>query len=343
VRIDSVVETQEDYLALELAAACRTLLDDVLALKRGQSVVITVDTKSDARVARATAAAVFAAGGLPVVLAYHTQPRPQMDLPPPVAAAVAAADIWIEYAVAYTVYSPTWKAAVDKGVQYVGYNGIDVDGFVRCIGRQDVRALEALGDAFQRLIEGAKIRVTSAAGSDVTFENEPGPVAAFRMRANEGRIPIMLAGQVSWTPIEASLQGRLVADGVLFPPEEVVLIAEPVSFEVADGRIHAIAGGREARALKAWIAERNDATLYRIAHVSMGFNPGVRSPTGRVLEDERAFGDIDFGWGAWVGRPAAGHFDFTCRQISMWANGEALVADGRFVHPTLASLSEGMR
>ena len=343
MRIDSVAEAQEDYLALELAAACRMMLDEVVDLKRGQSVVITTDTKSDARVTRATAAAVFAAGGLPIVLAYHTQPRPQMDLPAPVAAAVAAADIWIEYAVAYTVYSPTWKAAVDKGVQYVGYNGIDVDGFVRCIGRQDVRRLEALGDAFQRLIDGAKLRVTSGAGADVTFQNERGPLAAFRMRANEARIPIMLAGQVSWTPIEASLQGRLVADGVLYPPEEVVLVNDPVSFDVAAGRIQAISGGREARALKAWIAERDDSTLHRIAHVSMGFNPGVRSPTGRVLEDERAFGDLDFGWGAWVGRPAAGHFDFTCRQISLWADGEALVADGRFVHPALEALSEGMR
>jgi hypothetical protein len=60
-------------------------------------------------------------------------------------------------------------------------------------------------------------------------------------------------------------------------------------------------------------------------------------PTGRILEDERAFGDIDFGWGAWVDRPAAGHFDFTCRQVSLSANGVQILREGRFVEPTLAA------
>lgn len=82
--------------------------------------------------------------------------------------------------------------------------------------------------------------------------------------------------------------------------------------------------------------------MYRIAHISMGFNPGIPVPTGRVVEDERAFGDVDFGFGAWVGRPAAGHFDFTCRQVSVVANGETLQENGRYVHPVLAKICRAM-
>ena len=69
---------------------------------------------------------------------------------------------------------------------------------------------------------------------------------------------------------------------------------------------------------------------------------GVRVPTGRILEDERAFGDIDFGWGAWVGRLATGHFDFTCRQISLWADGIQILDKGHYVEPTLATLCREM-
>ena len=94
--------------------------------------------------------------------------------------------------------------------------------------------------------------------------------------------------------------------------------------------------------LQAWLDERNDPTLYRIAYISLGFNPGILSPTGRILEDERAFGDIDFGFGAWVGRPAAGHFDFTCRQVSNWANEMRLEDEGIFVQPELAALCRAM-
>ena len=107
-------------------------------------------------------------------------------------------------------------------------------------------------------------------------------------------------------------------------------------------RITRIAGGREARMLQAWLDERNDPTLYRIAHISLGFNPGIPAPTGRILEDERAFGDIDFGFGAWVGRPAAGHFDFTCRQVSSWAGETRLQDEGVFVEPELAALCRAM-
>ena len=186
------------------------------------------------------------------------------------------------------------------------------------------------------------MRVTSEAGTDIRFSNHAVEVGAFRMKANPEKRPIMLSGQVSWSPVEASMEGRIVADGVLDPPSEVGIIADPLTFEVSGGRITAIRGGREARLLQAWLDERDDPTLHRIAHISLGFNPGITSPTGRILEDERAFGDIDFGFGAWVGRPAAGHFDFTARQVSVWAGPRQIEDRGLFIDPELAALCRAM-
>jgi len=342
MRIYSVVETRDEYYALELAAAARRMVDDILAVQAGQTVAITSDSQTDSRVVRASAAALYAAGAFPVLIEYPTSLRPYSEMSAPVAAAVAAADIWLDLSVSNSVYSQGWEAAVRKGVQFYGPNGIDADGMVRCIGRVDVRAIERLGEAIERMLIGASLRITSAAGTDLSFDNEPRPLAAFRMRANPERIPIMLAGQISWTPVESSMRGRLVADGVLSPPTEAGLLTSPVVFEIEGGRIQSITGGREAGLLKAWIAERNDPTLHRIAHVSMGFNPGIGPPTGRLLEDERAFGDIDFGFGAWIGRPAAGHFDFTCRQVDISANGVELQRGGVFVHPELAAICRQM-
>ncbi len=342
MRLHSVVEARDEYFALELAAAARRMVDEILAVKPGQRVVITTDSLTDERVARATMAALYAAGALPIRIDYPLARRPLEELPAPIAAAVAAADTWIELTVGCTVYTKAWRAAVEAGVQYYGPNGMDVDGMVRCIGRTDVRLIEELGQRLEQILIGAEMHVTSAAGSDISFTNPKTPLAAFRMRANPEKIPIMLAGQISWTPIEASMAGVLVADGVLSEPREVGLIDTPIQVTVEGGRITTIEGGKEARLLRGWIAERRDPTLHRIAHVSTGFNPGITAPSGRILEDERAFGDIDFGWGAWIDRPAAGHVDFTCRQVTIEANGVLLQQDGIFVHPDLAEICRAM-
>lgn len=342
MRLASVMEARDEYLSFEMERAARKLAEEVLAIKPGQTVAITADTMSDSRVVWASARAVYAAGGIPSVLWYHTQPRPQMEPPAPIAAAVAAADIWIEHAVAYTMYTHAWQKALDAGVLYCELGGMDVDGMVRCIGRQDISLMAEMGDEIVRLLTDAEMTVTSTAGSSVRFHNRGVKIGEFKMKATPQKIPIMLAGQVSWSPDEASLEGTLVADGILYPPSEVGIMNETVTFTLEGGRITDIAGAKEARLLKSWIDQLNDPTLYRIAHISMGFNPGIPVPTGRVVEDERAFGDIDFGFGAWVGRPAAGHFDFTCRQVTITANGTPIQTNGIFVHPTLAKLCRAM-
>lgn len=342
MRLASVMEARDEYYAFELARAARKLADEILEVKPGQTVAITADTMSDGRVVKATAAAIFAAGGLPTILWYHTQPRPQMEPPAPVAAAVAAADIWIEHAVSYVMYTRAWHKALDAGVQYCELGGMDADGMVRCIGQQNIALLAEMGEVVIRLLTDADMRVTSGAGSDVTFHNRGVTVGEFKMKTNPQKIPIMLAGQVSWSPVEESLEGRLIADGITYPPGEIGIMNETIAFDVKAGRIAAIEGAKEARLLQSWIDQLDDQTMYRIAHISIGFNPGIPVPTGRVMEDERAFGDIDFGFGAWVGRPAAGHFDFTCRQVSVTANGMPILKDGIFVEPELARICRAM-
>lgn len=343
MRLQNVTEARDEYLALDLAEAAAVFTRDVLRLQAGRQVLITSDDRSDMRVVHAVARAVAAGGGTALWLHHGATGVPPGRRPPPVvAAAAAAADVWIALSWNSFVYSEDWKAAIDGGTQYVSYEGLDVDGFVRCVGRVNAPKLEEMGEIVIRLLTDAEIHVTSAAGTDIAFDNRGGNVGAFRMIANADAIPVMLAGQVSWEPREASMTGTLVADGILSPPEEVGLIATPLRFAVEAGRITGIEGGREATLLEGWLGRLDDPEMTRIAHASIGFNPGVSVPTGRILEDERAFGDLDFGWGAWVGRPAAGHFDFTCRQVSMRANGVEILREGRYVHPELAALCAEM-
>ena len=51
----------------ELGKAADILVNELFKLKEGETMVITADTESDERVVNATARAVFAAGGKPMV------------------------------------------------------------------------------------------------------------------------------------------------------------------------------------------------------------------------------------------------------------------------------------
>jgi leucyl aminopeptidase (aminopeptidase T) len=343
MRVSMLTEGRDEYYAFELARAARKLAEDVLEVKPGQNVVITADSQSDARVVWADATAIFAAGGTPVVIFYPSQPRPQMEPPAPVAAALTKADIWIEHSVNYIMYTHAWHEALEAGVLYCELGGMDADGMVRCIGQQNIRLLAEMGERIVRLMSNCQnVRITSEAGTDISFSDEGIQVGSFKMRTNPEKIPIMLAGQVSWLPVETSVSGRIIADGIVYPPAEVGLVQEPVEINVEGGKITSINGGREAKLTATWVKNLNDPTMNRVAHVSMGFNPGIMVPTGRVMEDERAFGDIDFGFGAWVGRPAAGHFDITMRSVSLWVDGVQVLNSGIFVHPELAPLCREM-
>jgi leucyl aminopeptidase (aminopeptidase T) len=129
---------------------------------------------------------------------------------------------------------------------------------------------------------------------------------------------------------------RVVVDGMLWPPDDVGIVREPVTLRLERGRIVSIEGGAEARILENWLDSLGDATMRRIAHLTYGFNPGVTRFTGRVAEDERVFGVFDFGFGGWMDRPAPSHFDCVVTAPTIVADGVEIERDGRFVHPELA-------
>ena len=76
-------------------------------------------------------------------------------------------------------------------------------------------------------------------------------------------------------------------------------------------------------------------------HACYGFNPGVVRPSGRILEDERIFGCMQFGIGATeYGSPA--HSDGVVLNPSVWLDEMQIEEDGRYTHPALVELCRQM-
>ena len=340
------MEMRDEYMSFELAKGAMTLVKDVMLVKPGENVVITGDSCTDRRVVEATANAAYAIGGKPTIIYYPTAPNACIEPYEPIAAAVEKADVWIEFTYSYIMHTPAFRAMIAAGGRYICLTGMDVMMMVRTISNIDYSLVIELGEILQRQVQAAdEVIVRSANGTDLKGYNRGRKVRLSGRRATEKGYPIMLAGQISWCPIEESIEGTLVFDGALWPPLELGKLNSPVAMTLKEGRVSDIRGGHEAGVFKRWMEGLNDPeNMYRLAHYSLGFNPGVTSITGRIVEDERVFGCIEFGIGSqgksimgkeWA---AAGHTDGIVLNPTILLDGKVYEEDGVYMDPEVREI-----
>jgi leucyl aminopeptidase (aminopeptidase T) len=335
-------EPRDEYYEIELAQAAHVLVTQVRPVSAAQQVLITADTASDSRTVRATAGAVHAAGGIPTVAWYTTLPEPMQEPPAPVAKAALGADVWIDFSVSYQLYSPAYEAAIDNGCIYVCLTGMDVDMMVRTIGRVRHGPMQEMATLLYQMSQAAEtIRVTNPAGTDAVMRVDKAGDRFWEPQPEEGGWPQMLGGQSGYMFHRETFEGVLVFDGTLWPPVELGLLSNPVRLTVEGGYVRKIEGGVEAAIFAHWLKGFGHPAAYLMDHACYGFNPGVVRPSGRILEDERVFGCMQFGVGAsTLGSPA--HTDGVTLNTSVWLDDEQIEEEGRYVHPELVALCRAM-
>ncbi len=335
-------EPRNEYYALELTHAANKLVTEVRPVEIGQQVLITADTASDMRVVQATASAVYTVGGIPTVLTYHTLDEPMQEPPKPVSSAALGADIWMNFAVAYTLYSPAYHKAIENGCIYVELTGMDVDMLVRTVGRVNYPPMQKMTTILYEMSQAAEIvRLTTPSGTDLSMKVDKAGDWFWEEPPTDRGYPQMLGGQSGFMAFRESYQGVLVFDGTLWPPSDLGILHSPVRLEIESGYIKKIKGGSEAHIYERWLSGFNHPEAYLMDHACYGFNPGVVRPTGRILEDERIFGCMQFGIGATeYGSPA--HSDGVVLNPSVWLDELQIEEDGRYTHPALVELCRQM-
>lgn len=334
-------QPRDDYLGFELTAAALKLVTEVRPIGPGQQVLVSVDSAGDMRTARATAGAVQAVGGIPTLVSYPTLPEPMREPPRPLAQAALGADVWFDFAVAYQLYSPAYHAAVAAGCVYVCLTGMDVDMLVRTIGRVRYAPMEEMARVLYRMSQASDtIRITTSAGTDLrlTVDKKGDP---FWEDEKPGGYAQMLGGQSGPMAVRESFEGVLVYDGAIWPPAEIGVLRSPVRLAIERGHVTRIEGGAEATIYDRWLRGFESPAAMLMDHACYGFNPGVRRPSGRILEDERIFGCMQFGIGATeLGSPI--HSDGVVLDPSVWFDDVLIEEAGRYVHPELARLCREM-
>jgi leucyl aminopeptidase (aminopeptidase T) len=330
---------------LELAKAARTIVEYICNLRKGEEVLIYADTAADLVVAKHIAEAAHAAGGTVSLVLYETRPEVDLEPPAPLAAAMKEAALIIELAEKYLIHTKAYLEAL-KTARILCLTGMTQEMMKRCIADVDYPEMLAFGDALVGVLRrGNRMEIKTPAGTDLRFE-----LGGRLVEHNAGRIfkpgeESFLGGQASWYPLERTINGTIVFDGSIWPPEDLGLLKQPVRLEIKGGEIKEIKGGPEAKRFRSWLESFDDPKMFRIAHFSYGFNPGARL-SGKILEDERVFGCIEVGIGSQVPSfevgPASAHTDGIMLNPTLVLDGEVIEEEGRFIHPELAKRADSL-
>jgi len=343
-----------EKLNLELMVSAHKLVKDIMKIKPNEEVVITADTGSDWRVVEAVAQAAKVLNAKPLV-AWYASPHgvgkaadkyiPLKSLK----SLLRESDVWIEFNKNWLLYSTPYEEAMKTGkTRYICLVGMDTEMMVRNIGKVNIDILYKFQRKLAEITSRSKhMRITTPAGTNIEFDNDNHRPVLVEGEV-EGPGEYMLFGQVDWAPIENSINGTIVFDGSVWPPEELGLLKKPIKLFIKNGTIINIEGDYEAKIFKAWLESFNDPNMFKIAHLSYGCNPGAQL-TGNILEDERVWGVVEWGIGfqsaTFKGNlgPASSHTDGICLSPTVWGDDEKIIENGEYVHPELIDMAKQLK
>jgi leucyl aminopeptidase (aminopeptidase T) len=341
---------------LELFKAAYKTVNEIIKIREDESLLITIDSISDFRVAEEMAKAGEALGAK-VMVAWHSTPKgygkaTDPYLPTPLIAACPAADAWIELNNQWLLYGTAWERAVTNGhTRNLMLGGLSTDQLIRCIGEVDIEAQIAFQEKVVEVTKRAKkMKIINTAGTNIEFENDHNrPFANEHIADKPGGH--FLIGQIGWAPKEETVNGILVFDGAISGGGEadIGIVKVPVVYKVEKGIIKEISGGKEAEIVKKWFEKINDPNMYIAAHVCYGFNPNAKLGF-TTTEDERVWGSTEWGFGyqgpMYSGgkpREAASHIDGICLECSVLCDDQYLTKEGKVVHPELIELAKACK
>ncbi len=331
----------------------KVLIKDMFQVKKKETVAITIDEGSYPDIAEALFQEVLACGGKPLIIKVpQAEGDGEIGMKVWPAEALTTmlcnANVWIDMGSAVMLYSSIWEEALDKNtkLRYLVLGNSSIASLTRIFTGYKVASLSKLLNAVLALVkETAEIRITSENGTDVRYFTEP--KFAFDIDDGDYSKPIFgtAPGYVNIVPMLGSMNGRIVFDALINP--EVLGKEDTIEFIMKDGKITEIIGNEKATKFQAFLAAFDDPNMYKISHNMIGLNPSIRSLSGELVEDERIWGGVDFGFGHTSpidmpphGQAAKSHFDGVIEKATIYLDEVKIVEHGEICHPDLIPLAQ---
>lgn len=324
---------------LELARPARRVVEELAAVAPDEEVLVVVDPRS-VDLGRALAAASRAAGA-PAVLSVMPRLGGHGTEPPAtIAAAMRDADVVFlanEHSLTHTCARQEAAAA---GARVLVLRGVTAEMMTAGAMTADFAAVrETTALVCDALAVADAVSVTAPAGTDLEASlagRSAIPLDGFFHDYGFANLP---PGLAVTAPVEGTGRGTVVLDHAV---DSLGRLDEPVELTVADGRVRAVDGGRDADRVSELLSA-GSGDPYNLAEFAVGTNPSARL-TPNLAECKKRLGVVDVALGdnTSIGgtTESSVHVDAVVTRPTVRLDGTAVVRDGELDREALRAVAD---
>jgi 2,5-dihydroxypyridine 5,6-dioxygenase len=264
----------------------------------------------------------------------------------PVVQALAQATLVADLTVEGMLHAPELPQILKGGARLLMVSNEHPEALERLV--PDPALAPRVKAGLKRLKAASEMRITSAAGTDLTVDVRDAPLGGvWGWCDRPGQVAHWPGGLCLCFPRAGTVNGRL-----MLGPGDANLtfkryLETPVTLDVADDFVTAVGGdGVDAVLMRDYFAAWGDRAAYAVSHVGWGMNPRARWEA-LTMYDKRdtngtelraVAGSFLYSTGAneAAGRFTLGHFDLPMRGCTVTLDGVAVVTDG-VLAPELAA------
>jgi leucyl aminopeptidase (aminopeptidase T) len=272
-----------------LQHAVSVVVERCLGVRTGETVLVVGDPASR-ELAEALYTGANAAGGEAVLALMEERPSHGAEPPAPLAAALAACDVFIAPTTKSLSHTVARKTANDAGARGATLPGATAEMLSRVMA-VDLDALRSRSRRLAELLGAAtEARVTCARGTDLRLDlSGRTGVPDDGDLSRPGAFGNLPCGEGFIAP--AGGEGRLVVSSLA----ALGLPAAPVTLTVENGHLTGASGDDGERFMELLTVHGNDGT--NLAELGVGTNDRA-TLTGNALEDEKILGSVHIAFGA---------------------------------------------
>jgi aminopeptidase len=345
-----MTETAAQLLSLpypaEFAPGARSAVTTCLRIDPAEKVTLITDQVTEP-IAAALAAQLAERGCTwNAFILEELAQRPLVDMPAPVLADMETSQVSI-FAVQVQrneLHSRMQMTDVVNQRRMRHAHMVNITPEIMCQGmRADFDLVDRLSQkVLERARKATRIRATTAAGTDITAEMNPGykwfKTSGIISPEKWGNLP---GGECFTSPGEVN--GTFVVDGVVgdwLCARYGLLADSPLIIEIAGNRIVRCSSENKKLEADFWAYTHTDENSDRVGEFAIGTNLGVERVIGNILQDEKFPGiHIAFGnpYGEHTGAPwsSGTHIDVVGLGFNIWLESESgeeqIMREGRFL------------